>query len=152
MAVFGRSWAVLGSVLRPLGPLLAALSRFWTAPGRHTHTFRRPKTHTRTHRTAFKNHQKIDAKNDRFRPPKSPQKPPKMTPKSNQKTIKNRCSKSMAKMTDLDLPKPPKMIQKSDQKATKNRFKKRSEKRTDIRPSWGRLGTILGRFGTDLGL
>ena len=60
--------------------------------------------------------------------------------------------KSMPKMTDFGSPKAPQMAPKSDQKPTKNRCKKRSEKRTDIRPSWDRLGTILGRFGSPLGL
>ena len=60
--------------------------------------------------------------------------------------------KSMPKMTDFGSPKAPQMAPKSDQKATKNRCKKRSEKRTEIRSSWGRLGTILGRFGSPLGV
>ena len=137
MLLIGRFWPLLGHFWLSFAPSWAAFGRSWPlldGPGAtHTHTFRRPKRHTYSHGRTIKNNQKIDAKNDRFRPPKSPQKPPKMTPKSNQKTIKNRCSKSMAKMTDLDLPKPPKMTPKSDQKATKNRCKKRSEKRTDIR-------------------
>ena len=55
-------------------------------------------------------------------------------------------------MTDLGSQKPPQMAPKSDQKAIKNRCEKRIEKITEIRPSWGRLGTILGRFGSPLGL
>ena len=137
MPLIGRLWALLGHFWLRFAPSWAAFGRSWPlldGPGAtHTHTFRRPKRHTYGLGTTCKNQPKIDAKNDRFGPPNPPQKPPKMTPKSNQKTIKNRCSKSMAKMTDLDLPKPPKMTPKSDPKATKNRCKKRSEKRTDIR-------------------
>ena len=55
-------------------------------------------------------------------------------------------------MTDFGSQKPAKMVPKSNQKETKNRWEKRSEKITEIRPSWGRLGTILGRFGSPLGL
>ena len=58
----------------------------------------------------------------------------------------------MPKMTDLGSPKPPQMTPKSHQKVTKNRCKKRSENKTEIRPSWGRLGAILGRFVTALGV
>ena len=53
--------------------------------------------------------------------------------------------KSMPKMTDLGSQKRPNMAPKSDQKATKNRCKKRSEQSIELRPSWGRLGAILGR-------
>ena len=60
--------------------------------------------------------------------------------------------KSMPKMTDLGSQKPPKMTPKSDPKPTKNQCKKRCEKRTEIRPSWDRLGAILGRFVTALGV
>ena len=55
-------------------------------------------------------------------------------------------------MTDLGSPRPPQMPPKSRQKVIKNRCEKRSEQRIEIRPSWGRLGTILGRFGSPLGL
>ena len=135
--LLGCFWPLLGRFWPTFAPSWAAFGRSWPllgGPGAtHTHTFRRPNTHTYTHGTTFKNHQKIDAKNDRFGPPKASQKPPKMTPKSDQKTIKNRCSKSMPKMTDLDSQKPPKMTPKSDQKTIKNRCRKRSEKRTEIR-------------------
>ena len=137
MLLIDRFWPLLGHFWLSFAPSWAAFGRSWPlldGPGAtHTHTFRRPKRHTYGLGTTCKNQPKIDAKNDRFGPPNPPQKPPKMTPKSNQKTIKNRCSKSMAKMTDLDLPKPPKMTPKSDQKATKNRCKKRSENRTETR-------------------
>ena len=55
-------------------------------------------------------------------------------------------------MTDFGSQKRPKMGPKSDKKPTKNRRKKRSEKRTDIRPSWDRLGAILGRCVTARGV
>ena len=45
----GRSWVLLGRSWAALGPLLAALGRSWAALG-----------------TTRKNHQKIDAENDRF--------------------------------------------------------------------------------------
>ena len=60
--------------------------------------------------------------------------------------------KSMPNMSDFGSPNPPQMAPKSSQKTTKNRCEKRSEKRTEVRSSWGRLGTILGRFGSPLGL
>ena len=55
-------------------------------------------------------------------------------------------------MTDLGSQKRPQMAPKSDLKPTKNRCKKRSEQRTEIRPSWDRLGAVLGRFVTALGV
>ena len=58
----------------------------------------------------------------------------------------------MPKMTDVGSQKPPKMEPKSNQKATKNRCKKRSEKSIELRPSWGRLGAILGRSWPHLGV
>ena len=41
---------------------------------------------------------------------------------------------------------------KSDPRRTKIDDKNQCEKNTSSRPSWSRLGTILGRFGTDLGV
>ena len=41
---------------------------------------------------------------------------------------------------------------KSDPKRTNIDDTNRCEKNTSSRPSWSRLGTILGRFGTDLGV
>ena len=49
-----RSWVALGSILAALGRSWAALGRSWAALG-----------------TTCENHSKIDAKNDRFGPPKS---------------------------------------------------------------------------------
>ena len=87
MAALGPLLAALGPLLGALGPLLGALGpllgRSWAALGRSWAALG----------TTCKNHQKIDAKNDGFGPPKASQKPPQMTPKSNQKTIKYRCKK-----------------------------------------------------------
>jgi len=44
------------------------------------------------------------------------------------------------------------MTPKRDPKRTKIEDKFRHRKKTSSRPSWGRLGTILGRFGSPLGL
>ena len=41
---------------------------------------------------------------------------------------------------------------KSDPKRTKIDDKNQCEKNISSRPSWSRLGTILGRFGTDIGV
>ena len=60
--------------------------------------------------------------------------------------------KSMPKMTHFGSPKPPKRAPKSDPKAIKNRCKKRNAKRTELRPSWDRLGTILGHFRSPRGV
>ena len=49
-------------------------------------------------------------------------------------------------------PRAPKGSQKPNPKPTKIEEKNRCEKNTSSRPSWSRLGTILGRFGTDLGV
>ena len=106
-ALLGRSWGALGRSWAALGGSWAALRRSWAALSRSWGDLG----------TTRKNHQKIDAKNDR-----------------------------------CWLPKAPPMAPKSDQKAIKNRCKKRSEKKTEIRPSWGRLGTILARFGSPFGL
>ena len=132
----GRSWATFGRSGAAFGRSWAALGRSWAALG-----------------TTFKNHQKIDAKNYRFGPPKASQKPPKMTPKSDQKTIKNRCSKSMPKMMDLD-PKAsqndPQIEPKSDQKSMQKTKRKKHRTETVLGPSWGDLRPILasswGRF------
>ena len=70
LATFGRSWAALGSLLvafgrscAALGPLLAALGRLLAALGPLLAALG----------TTFENHPKIDAKNDRFGPPKASQ-------------------------------------------------------------------------------
>jgi len=60
--------------------------------------------------------------------------------------------KSMPKMTDLGSQKGAKREAKSDPKRTKIESENRCEKNVSSRPSWSRFGTILGRFGTDLGL
>ena len=78
----GASWGSLGASWAPLGHLLGHLGGLLGPLG-----------------LTFKNHQKIDAQNDRFGPPKASQKPPKMTPKSHQKAIKNHCKKRMEKNT-----------------------------------------------------
>merc|ERR1712078_69155 len=105
MLLIGRFWPLLGHFWLSFAPSWAAFGRSWPlldGPGAtHTHTFRRPKRRTYGLGTTCKNQPKIDAQNDRFRPPKSPQKPPKMTPKSNQKTTKHRCKKRSEKRTDI---------------------------------------------------
>ena len=60
--------------------------------------------------------------------------------------------KSMPFWCDFGSQRPPQMAPKSDQKATKNRYKNRCEKNISSRPSWNRLGAILGRFVTALGV
>ena len=60
--------------------------------------------------------------------------------------------KSNPKMTDLGSQKGSQMAPKSIPKRTKIDDKNQCEKNTSSRPSWSRLGTILGCFGTALGL
>ena len=60
--------------------------------------------------------------------------------------------KSMPKMTDVGSQKGAKREPKSNPKPTKIEDKNRCEKRTDVRSSWSRLGAILGRFGSPLGV
>ena len=56
------------------------------------------------------------------------------------------------KMTDFGSQNGAQREPKSDPKRTKIDYKNQCEKNTSSRPSWSRLGTILDRFGTDLGV
>ena len=83
-ALLGRSWVALGPLfvalgplLAALGPLLGALGRSWAALGRSWSALG----------TTCKNHQKIDAKNDRFGPPKASQNDSKIGPKIDRKSM-----------------------------------------------------------------
>ena len=68
--LLGSSWAALGRSWEALGELLAALGRSWGDLG-----------------TTCKNHEKNDAKNDRFGLPKAPPNGTKIAPKSDQKSM-----------------------------------------------------------------
>ena len=60
--------------------------------------------------------------------------------------------KSNPKMIDLGSQKGSQMAPKSIPKRTKIDDKNQCEKNTSSRPSWSRLGRILSRFVTDLGV
>ena len=55
-------------------------------------------------------------------------------------------------MTDFGSQNGTQREPKSNPKRTKIDDKNQCEKNISSRPSWSRLGTILGRFGTDLGV
>ena len=67
-------------------------------------------------------------------------------------TCKNHSKIDAKSMTDLGSQKGSQMAPKSIPKRTKIDDKNQCEKNTSSRPSWSRLGRILGRFGTALGL
>ena len=60
--------------------------------------------------------------------------------------------KSMPKMLDFGSEKGAQREPKSNPKPIKIEDKNRCEKRTEIRPSWARLGAILGHFWSPLGV
>jgi len=94
LAALGRSWGAFGRSWAPLGRSWAALGRSWAALGRSWAALG----------TTCKNHQKIDAKNDRFGPPKASQKPPKMTPNRTKKRPKIDAKNELKKTPLQDRP------------------------------------------------
>ena len=131
-AAVGPFWAALGPLLAALGPLLAALGallgRSWPHLGRSWAALGRSwGALGRSWEALGPSWAALGT------------------------TCKNH-PKIDAKNDRLGLPKASQMAPTSDQKTIKNRCKKRSENRTEKRPSWNRLGAILGRFGSPLGV
>ena len=105
--LLGALWPLLGLSWPPLGRSWALLGGSWEALGRSWGDLG----------ATCKNHQKIDAKNDRFGVPKASQNGTKIGPQTDKKSMQ-----------------------------------KTKRKKNEIRPSWDRLGAILGCFVTALGV
>ena len=113
-ATLGRSWGALGLRLAALGHSWAPLGRSWPLLGRSWPLLGRPWGALGCSRpllghswaalkTMCKNHQKIDAKNDRFGLPKGSQNETKIAPKSNQKLMQKTKRKKNRHKTVLGL-------------------------------------------------
>ena len=91
----GRSWGALGALLGALGALLGRswplLDPSWPLLGRSWN--------------GTKNHPKIDAKYDRFGPPKGSQNASKIDPKINQKSMQKTMRKKNRYRTNIRPPK-----------------------------------------------
>ena len=122
LATLGCSWPALGVLLATLGRSWAALGRSWVALGRSWAALG----------TTPKNHQKIDAKNDRFGPPKASQNDPKIGPKNDQKSMpktKRKKNRNKTKITPSET-----------QKSLKNQWKINKNQKityTHFDPIWG---------------
>ena len=139
MLLIDRFWPLLGHFWLSFAPSWAAFGRSWPlldGPGAtHTHTFRRPNRHTYSHGRTIKNNQKIDAKNDRFRPPKASQDDPKIETKNDQKSMLKIDGQNDGFGPPKASQNDPKIGPKSDQKSMQKTKRKKNRHKTKITPS-----------------